>query len=205
MDGKYFFYTVLRGAAKALFWVFKPFRVIGREHIPDGPCVVCANHSGMSDPFYVAFALPVRQNHVCFMAKKELFKFKPLGWLLRGLGAFPVDRGAADMEALKTAFRVLKSGKKLGIFPEGTRTQADGQVSPKSGAVRIAEKAKTMILPVYVPRVKRFFRMNTIVIGEPMDLSAMGRMSKETVERLSDELMDNIARLGHNIPVGKGA
>lgn len=197
-DGKYRLYLFLRAIVMAAIWIVKPFKIIGREKFPDGPAVICANHSSFTDPFYMAFALP-RKYHLCLMAKKELFNFKPLGWILRHIGTFPVDRKApADMEAMKNALAVLKAGKKLGIFPEGTRTSEDGTVSPKAGAVRIAQKTGVPIVPMYIPRKKKFFRKNPIVVGEPIDIKAMGKLAREDLERVADELMDIIASLGHN-------
>lgn len=199
MDGKMVLYRVLRFIVMVAVSLVKPFKIIGREKIPDGPAIICANHSSFTDPFYMAFAVPPKY-HLCLMAKRELFDFKPLGWILRGIGTFPVNReSAGDMEAMKNALKVLKSGKKLGIFPEGTRTSEDGAVSPKAGAIRIAQKTGAPIIPMYIPRKKKFFRRNPIVVGDAMDVSSMGRLSREDMERLADELMDKIAQMGNNL------
>ncbi len=199
MDGKMVLYRVLRFIVMVAVSLVKPFKIIGREKIPDGPAIICANHSSFTDPFYMAFAVPPKY-HLCLMAKRELFDFKPLGWILRGIGTFPVNReSAGDMEAMKNALKVLKSGKKLGIFPEGTRTSEDGAVSPKAGAIRIAQKTGAPIIPMYIPRKKKFFRRNPIVVGDAMDVSSMGRLSREDVEKLADELMDKIAQMGNNL------
>lgn len=201
MDFKFFLYRVLRAIVMFFYGAAKPFRVIGKENIPDGAAVICANHTSFGDPFYMAFAVPKRY-HLCLMAKKELFKFKPLAWALHGIGTFPVDRSAAaDMNAMKMALKVLRSGKKLGIFPEGTRTDEDGSVSPKAGAVKLAEKTGAPLVPMYIPRHKRYFRVNTIVVGEPIRLEGLGRLSHEDLERISNGLMDRIAKLGQNIKV----
>ncbi len=204
MDWKFFLYRVLRAIVMAFYGIFKPYKIIGRENIPDGAAVVCANHTSFDDPFYMAFAVPVKY-HLCLMAKQELFKIKPLGWLLKGIGTFPVNREAADLNAIKCALRVLKEEKKLGIFPEGTRTHADGEVSPKAGAVRLAEKSGAPIIPMYIPRRKRFFRRNIIVVGKPILLDRSRRLSREDLEQIADELMDKIARLGETVMVREGA
>lgn len=199
MDGKMVLYRVLRFIVMVAVSLVKPFKIIGREKMPDGPAIICANHSSFTDPFYMAFAVPPKY-HLCLMAKRELFDFKPLGWILRGIGTFPVNReSAGDMEAMKNALKVLKSGKKLGIFPEGTRTSEDGAVSPKAGAIRIAQKTGAPIIPMYIPRKKKFFRRNPIVVGDAMDVSSMGRLSREDMEKLADELMDKIAQMGNNL------
>ena len=200
MDLKKCLYTVLRAVVMCVYGVLWPYKVYGRENISDGPAIICANHTHFSDPFYMAFATPCKY-HLCLMAKQELFKFKPLGALLRGIGTFPVNRGSADVNAMKSALQVLKSGKKLGIFPEGTRTHTDGEVSPKAGAVRIAEKTGAPIIPMYIPREKKLFHRIRIIVGKPIDVKAAGKLTKEELERIADELMDKIAALGHTEPM----
>lgn len=196
MDFKKLLYNILRFIVMCTYGLLWPFKVYGRENIPDGAAVICANHTHFSDPFYMAFATPPKY-HLCLMAKRELFKCKPLGALLLGIGTFPVDRGAADMNAIKEALRVLRSGKKLGIFPEGTRTHADGEVSPKAGAVRLAEKAHAPLIPMFIPREKKLFHRIKVIVGKPFSLEGLGKLSREDRERIADELMDKIARLGH--------
>ncbi len=196
MDFKKLLYRVLRRLFMLTYGLLWPYKVYGREKIPAGAAVVCANHTHFSDPFYMAFAVPAKY-HLCLMAKQELFKFKPLGWLLRAIGTFPVNRGTADMNAMKTALEVLKSGKKLGIFPEGTRTHSDGEVSPKAGAVRLAQKAGAPLVPMFIPREKKLFRRIRVIVGDPISLEGLGRLTKEELEKISDELMDKIAALGH--------
>lgn len=204
MDFKKILYTALRAVVMCTYGLLWPFRVYGKENVPEGAAVVCANHTHFSDPFYMAWAIPWKY-HLCLMAKQELFKFKPLGALLRGIGTFPVNRGAADLTAMKTALQVLKSGKKLGIFPEGTRTHTDGEVSPKAGAVRLANKAGAPIVPMYIPREKKLFRPMRIIIGEPIPVDGGKRLSKEDLERISDDVMNKIAELGHTVPVHRRA
>ena len=81
------------------FHIFFGYRVIGRENIPEGGCVVCPNHVQLSDPPFAAVALggktPLR-----LMAKKELFRKKIFAWLIAALGAFPIDREGADITAI---------------------------------------------------------------------------------------------------------
>ena len=87
------------------FHIYFGYRIIGRENIPEGGCVVCPNHIQLSDPPFAAVALSHR-TPLRLMAKKELFQGNKLfAWLIAALGAFPVDREGADITAIKTATR----------------------------------------------------------------------------------------------------
>ncbi|WP_143521732.1 lysophospholipid acyltransferase family protein, partial [Pseudomonas sp. 2995-3] len=59
----------------------------------------------------------------CFMAKAELFETPILKSIIPRLGAFPIRRGMSDRQALRTGLSLLKEGKMVGIFPEGTRSK----------------------------------------------------------------------------------
>lgn len=117
----------------AVFW---PIRILmgfahpivhvrGLENIPDGPAVICCNHSSFSDAIWV-IVCSHQKRIFRTMAKKELFSHRVLGWFITKLGAFPVDREANDIHAVKTALGVLREGDKLLIFPEGTRGARGG-------------------------------------------------------------------------------
>ncbi len=114
------------------FHIFFGYRVIGRENIPEGGCVVCPNHVQLSDPPFAAVALggktPLR-----LMAKKELFRKKIFAWLIAALGAFPIDREGADITAIKTALGSVRAGQKLIIFPAGHAPCCRGRNQERCG------------------------------------------------------------------------
>lgn len=151
-----------------------PHRVVGRERLPEGAAIVCAPHSSYLDPVLMSLALGKR-HRLYFMAKKELFRVPLLGAFLSAIGMFPIDRSGGDVASIRTSMKLLKSGCKVGIFPEGRRIAADDAAAAKTGAVRLAEKLRVPIVPVYVPRGKKPLRRFDIVIGEPV-----------TVERQTD-------------------
>lgn len=177
-----------------IFHLLFRIRVLHKERIPDGAMLVCANHTSLSDPILLCFALGYRR-HTRFMAKAELFRIPVLGALLRAIGTFGVVRGGSDINAVKTAMRILKEGGILGIFPEGKRVDADEQASAKTGAIMLASKTAAPILPVYVPRRKKLFRRLEMVIGEPYHIERT-RGGAEAYGPLAQELMDRIAALG---------
>lgn len=181
-------YSTLKPFANLLY----PLRYEGRENIPEGPAIVCANHSNYVDPVLIALSFG-RKNMLRFMAKKELFSIPVLGPILRKIGVFPVDRGSSDIDAVRTTMKCLKGGDKVLIFPEGTRVSDDDAVAAKTGAVRIASRMGAPIIPVYVPRRKKLFSRVRVRIGRPYYLHAE---SHEEYARCADELMERIRSLG---------
>ncbi|HIR51033.1 MAG TPA: 1-acyl-sn-glycerol-3-phosphate acyltransferase [Candidatus Avoscillospira avicola] len=182
-----------------LFFYHPVFRVVGREHIPkDGRLLICANHSGLADPIWIIMAL--RMGHMPrVMAKKEAFDVPILGWFLRSIGVFGIDRDGMDISGIKTGIRCLRDEQQLLLFPEGTRVKPGRQVKAKRGAVLLAQKTDTPILPVYLTVKRRPFSKLTCVIGEPYRPTfANKRPSEEELEQATDDLMGTIYRLGEN-------
>jgi 1-acyl-sn-glycerol-3-phosphate acyltransferase len=167
-------------------------RVTGAEHVPrGGGCVVASNHFSGWDPFVVGLAVP-RQVH--FMAKQELFESSVAAWFLRGVGAFPVDRGKNDIGAVKAALRRLIEGFALGIFFEGTRKREAKAVM--GGAAYLAQRAGVPLLPTAVWREGRRFH---VAFGEPIepgssrdDIDAMTSALTQRVRALLPEEAENI-------------
>lgn len=183
-----------------LFFWHPFFRVIGRENVKkEGRMMICANHSGAADPIWVIFAL--KMGHVPrIMAKKEVMEVPVLGWFLRKIGAFGVDREGVDIAAIKTGLRCLNEEQQLLVFPEGTRVKPGQKVAPKRGAVTLAARTSTPILPVYLSTDRKPFRPLTCVIGEPYMLEFEGkRATDEELKKLSEEMMEKIYKLGEGI------
>ena len=140
------------------------YKVVGHENIPEGGCVICPNHSDVIDPPLVSAAIG-NSHELRLMAKKELFSSAFFGNLITWLGAFPVDRDRADITAIKTALQAVKDGKKLIIFPQGTRDAAEGEA--KEGAAMLAVRTRAPIVPVYVTEHKHFRTRAKVIFGEP--------------------------------------
>lgn len=178
------------------FTLFHPVRAIGRENIPEGTAVICPNHSTAGDPLYIVFAF--RSKYPMWaMAKQEILKWPVVGWILGKAGVFGVDRGNADVKAIKTALRCLKEGRKLLIFPEGTRVQEGESVEAKTGAALLATRTGVPMLPVYIQPKKRRFHPTTVVIGKPYTPQIAGRKATtEELEAITRDLMERIQKLG---------
>lgn len=124
-------------------------RVYGRELLPErGPLIICSNHINWRDPIAVGIALPLRYK-IKFMAKKELFHNPVMAFLLKR-AAFPVDREKADFGAIRRAFKILKEGGVIGLFPEGTRSKTGKLQRLQEGAALIATRSGAPVLPVLV-------------------------------------------------------
>jgi len=191
----HFLYVVIR----PYFWLIHPVRAIGREHIPEGPAVICPNHTTAGDPFYVVFAFGYRWP-MRAMAKVEIMRVPFIGWLLGKAGVFGVDRGTTDVKAVRTAMKFLKEGDKLLMFPEGTRVHDGEDVQAKVGAALFATRTGVPLLPVYIQRKKRRFRRNTVVIGEPYYPEYEGRKpSEERLQDIARDLMDRVRALGEGV------
>ena len=131
------------------------------------------------------------------MAKKEVMKIPFVGWILGKAGVFGVDRGAADIGAVKTALRFLKEGRKLLLFPEGTRVGEGENVEAKTGAAMFAVRTGLPLLPVYIPAKKHWFRPTTVVIGEPFMPQVESRKgTSEEFRAIAADLMERVRALG---------
>lgn len=178
------------------FNLFRPIRAVGRENIPDGPVVICPNHTSLGDPFYVVFAFG-RRFPMRAMAKIQVIRIPIIGRILNKAGVFGVDRGHADMKAVKTALKFLKDGNKLLMFPEGTRVREGEDVAPKTGAAMFATRSGVPLLPVYIQQKKKLFSRNVVSIGEPYQPEFAGRKpTSEELDRITEDLMGRIHQLG---------
>src|SRR3954453_24073663 len=132
--GKVVFWTTRALLGLAIQFYFSLERT-GRKNIPKkGPVILAANHRSFLDPFLIGCLI---RRPVYFVAKRELFDKRWQGWLLNGLGAFPIKRGESDEESLATARGVLERGAVLVIFPEGTRIRKGPLGRPKRGVGRL--------------------------------------------------------------------
>ena len=176
-------------------------RVTGTENVPrEGGLVLSANHTSNFDPWPLCLPLwPKREGR--FMAKSELYTpiLKPL---LNAAGAFPVRRGQGDLEAMKTAYDLARSGEMVVMFPEGTRRKK-GLVKkfsarPHSGAARIAIEAGVPLVPAAIKGTDRLSRLGPIRVayGPPIQLDDLADLDlREAAQKATDRLMAKIAEL----------
>lgn len=203
-DGDSALYTFARWIVVLVFGGIYRCRARGTERLPaHGPVILVVNHQANIDPVIVGmvFDRPIR-----FMAKKELFSFRPLGALVGSLGAFPIDRGAGDRAALETSLAVLAQGGVLMMFPEGHRYPDDQVHEFMPGVGMLAIRGAAAVLPVVSKGTPQMWRDGRpgfpalrVLVGEPVDLSGItGRGSKayaEAARRMQSAVSELYARL----------
>ena len=194
--GKNVFYRRFHWWVAPVVRLFFPLDVRGREHVDSEALVLCPNHSSALDPILLVCALRYDMP-VCMMAKKQLMEIPILGWFLRKMGAFGVDRGNADIGAIKNSIHCLREGNKLMIFPEGTRVKEGEEVDAKGGAAMIAIRSGVRMQPVYIATKKRLFRKTKIVFGPVYTPVYSGKKGTASEYQANvEEIMRQVKELG---------
>lgn len=192
------FYKFFKVLCHVWFGLIFRTKVIGAENIPkDGSFILAANHVSNWDPPFLGTFIA---RTVYYMGKEELFKNPIMAAICRWLHVFPVKRGAADKTAIKTAVKILKDGKCLGIFPEGTRSKTGKLGKAEAGVSLIAAMTKATIIPAAIVNTEKifsrekFFPSLTVVYGKPMKFTGSTK-DKVALENFAQELMNEIAKL----------
>ncbi|MEQ8832887.1 MAG: lysophospholipid acyltransferase family protein [Miltoncostaeaceae bacterium] len=175
-------------------------RATGRHHLPaEGPVLIVCNHISQADPPIIGVAALPRRSY--YMAKIELFRIPVLRRIVRGLGAFPVDRGASDRRALRLAREILGRGDQMLMFPEGTR-RTDGALRPGlPGAGTLGLVPGVTVIPAAIWGSHRFMRRVRVAFGPPVDLSDLtdgprSRRSQVAVDRMMAAIADMLPLVG---------
>lgn len=199
------FYSIAHIVLSPLLSLFFLKRARGLENLPtEGGFVICANHLSACDPVFLASRLP-RRYALRFLAKKELFDKPLLKPLIVALGAIPVDRGHADIGAIRASMQVLKEGKGLMIFPQGTRSRDNSPTPMLPGASMIALRAGVPVIPAYIDGPYRIFRRVEVCFGAPIDFSDFGkRCDKDTLTAATERISDAVWGLRNVCRQGKG-
>ena len=165
--------------------IFRP-KVIGKENIPkEGSLIFAGNHKHAVDPTMVMMST---DRVVHYMAKEELFKGLH-GMLFRKIGLIKIHRGKSNPQAVIEAEKILSAGGTIGIFPEGTRNKGKEELLKfRYGAVRIAKKTNSQILPFAIRNKYKIFKKSVVIeFGKPIDVSDME--IEEANEYLRNEVM----------------
>ena len=195
-------YKITKVVLNPFFRFYYNPTIIGKENIPkSGGIIIAGNHRHALDQHHIIIS---SKRPIHYMAKKEYFDEeaslfskdnKFTRWLSKKIvnsyGCIRVDRTIKDEEASQQALEVLKNGKALGLFPEGTRNTTEKFLLPfKFGCVSLAKKSDAYIVPFGITGTHKFRSKDLIIrIGKPfkvtdMSLEKANEKLRETIEKL---------------------
>jgi 1-acyl-sn-glycerol-3-phosphate acyltransferase len=199
-------YRVIRTLLRLVILLWFRLEVYGRDNLPatGGFVLAPGGHRSIIDTPVISLAGP---RVLRYMGAENYFKIPVLGWFLRAMGGFPVERSATDRMALRLAEWVLSNGEPLAVFPEGTRQQGPVIQPLKEGAAFLACRTGAPIVPVGIggseramPRGARLARPRKVVmvIGEPIrppERAEGERVRRSEVRRVTDQLSSELQKL----------
>lgn len=188
-----FCYRLLSGFFR---WMYR-VEIHGAENEPkEGALLVCANHTSLSDVVLLGSCL---HRQVRFFAKSELFKIPIFRHLIRALGAYPVKRGQADVQAIRNTLQLLKDGEVVGVFPQGHRYPGvrPEETPAKAGIGMMVNRSHASVLPIAISSKGyklRPFRRNILTIGTPISYESLHIAAPTPTEyqRAADEIFKAI-------------
>ena len=175
------FYNFIRALFYLPIKLLYPTKVVGKDNLIEGKCILIANHTSNLDGIIIGVNL---KKQISFLAKAELFKTKLSNWFFKKMKAIKVNRGKADIAAVREVLKLLKQNGTLGVFPGGTRVEEEEDEQFKGGVAMFAIKASAPIIPMKFVKKPKVFRRNTLVIGKPFYLEQTeSKLTKEEIER----------------------
>lgn len=197
------FYIFIKAVIGPIARVIFRIKYHGAENEPraeEGPYILICNHISNPDPVFLCAGIEHQQPY--YMAKKELFKVPILGSLVKALGAYPVNRGGADVSAIKNTISILKSGRCIGIFPQGHREpgKTPMEANIKTGAAMIAVKTQATVFPCCIKTKDnkfKLFRRIDVYYGKPIKFEELGYDHEAPGEylRIANLMFDRVAEL----------
>jgi 1-acyl-sn-glycerol-3-phosphate acyltransferase len=191
-------YTLCNLLGKVAF----DFKVYGRENfIEEGAAILASNHQSYLDPPCIGMAC---RNEIYFLTRKTLLERPLVGPVLKRLNTVPVDRDRGDVSSIKAIIRLLRTGCRVIIFPEGTRS-SDGQLQPaRAGLGMIVAKTLAPVVPIRIfgsfealPRAGGLKPGPiSVVVGKPIRFTEGDlKGDRDVYQILSNRVMEEIARL----------
>lgn len=201
-----FVYKIVKGFLRLLCFAYFRVRVKGADRVPKtGRVILAPVHRSFID--FLVVGTTITNRKVFFMAKDDLWHSRLLGGFLESFGAFPVNREGADRLALDRAQAVLENDEALIMFPEGTRRSGPVIEELHEGAVFLAARTGSEILPVGVggtsasmpkgAKVPRPVKV-TLIVGDPIappERSGAGRVPRHKVHEVTEQLRTELQRL----------
>ena len=203
-------YWVFKGILKPILMGLYSIKTEGRANVPKkGPAIIAANHLSFLDSFFIP--LVVQKRKVTYLAKADYFKSWKTSWFFNMVGQIPTERegGAKSEQALNAALNVLREGKLLGIYPEGTRSPDGRLYRGRTGVARLALTAGVPVIPTgligtpeVMPKDKKIPRLTgrlpvMVRFGEPLDFSRYAGRERDrfALRSVTDEIQYEIMQL----------
>lgn len=179
-------YRFIQRIVQILGVTYLSMRSRGQDKVPlTGPLIVVANHQSNGDPPLIG-CIPERR--FCYLAKKTLFNFPPLRWLINSLHAIPIDREGMGLEGFKQTLKRLKNDEAVLIFPEGQRSW-DGEMVPlMPGFLGLVRRSKAVLQPVGIAGMYESWPRGTPLPKPGRVFIEYGEViPREVIDRLNDE------------------
>ena len=193
-------FKIVKFLIKCFLHIIFRIKIHNIENFPKtGAAIIALNHKSNWDAVLGVALFPRR---VFFMAKQELFKYSLIGGIFRWAGAFPVNRGTADVGAIKTAMKILKNEECMAIFPEGTRVREGQPHEIKSGVAMIAEKTKAPVIPIAIKGKYGFLKKIELFVGEPIYVKSEdgSKLTHDEIYDYSRQIMIGVLKMaGENV------
>lgn len=187
------FYSFIRGLIYLPFKLLYPVTVVGKNNIPlQSRIISVSNHLSWIDIPLLAVNVPGYRR---FIAKKQIGKNKLIHKLAVKLGIIFIDRGKADMAAMRQSISALRSDEGISIFPEGTRNKTGDDLQEiKGGVTMLAIKGHSSVLPVMIARKSKVFRRNFMYVAPEFDLSEFDgvRMDVENTDKAAAKVASHM-------------
>ncbi len=175
---------------------FISIRVLNKRYIQTGPGLIVCNHLRAADVFLIAFIY--RKENLHFVGKEELCRNKFIAWVFKKAGIIPIAREENDLKAMMKIIRLLRQGKKVVIFPEGTRNRENEILQPiKSGAALMAVSGKVPVMPMFIHNRFHLFRRMYVSIGKPYEYTEFygKKMTPENIETVGQQMYQSLDSL----------
>jgi cytidylate kinase len=191
-DTKWLFYLG-RFLFRLFFYAVWRLKVRGHENIPEkGGVIISPNHVSYADPPLTGSAM---KRPLYFMAKKELFDMPVLGFLIKRTNAFPVQRGRQDVGAFKKAVNLLKAGKPVLVFPEGTRSRDGNFGKARPGAGMLSCISNAPVVPVRLRNSGRLSKLMPLEVTFGRPVYPPEKFTKDTYQEISEKVLEEIKKL----------
>jgi 1-acyl-sn-glycerol-3-phosphate acyltransferase len=205
------FYEVVYWVSMASLTLGFSLRTEGRRRVPrTGPALLIANHQSFLDPVLVGLC---SRRHLCFLARKTLFRKRAVAWFIGTLGAVPIDHVGVGKEGLRIILEQLKAGRAVVMFPEGTRTKDGALQKLRPGIHLLIKRTQAPIVPIgiagafeampywrstptlaplFLPAVRPAL---AVAVGQPLEARRLAEMPRaQALAELFGELQKVAAR-----------